>query len=748
MPRYAKGSRAWGECRRSGKRLLLRDMVRDGQFPNMLVAPDWYEPRHPQERLISAGDGVALYNPAPETGGEGDEQTFRFPAVDPQTFQAIQNPIWGFTTSDVTTEVTGGAVTYVDSLCSYTQGASSPIVMGIPPAAQVGDLLVVTIHATASVGAVTAPTGWNLLGVLSGGGVSADYLLSDPGVGSVILAYRFMQLGDTQVSIPISGTAASVRYGGCVHAFRNADPVHPFPQALVDYSAYQSLAGNDGTVTQYVNTPVMNNAAPGSKVLAFGYCPGTDPNPIFSGFPYQVVGAYDALEVGEQLVSGGYNGYFSLVFSPLQNELSNLLPYGFRNYVNWTATNVTVDDAALTNPTITRTDPTLATARHELSYSVNLVSGQTYSLMAYNAKDNSGNADFLYLAVDNGTTEIGATYAKGTNAYIKNGTFGGGGFLREYTKASNASGDATSCNHAICAVFTASVTGPHTIRVGNTTVAGNPVSNMGSASDGLFMWHTILATGETLSPPWGSLATTGSAATAVAGTRARIIRDLNMASTQPFRVYALEIKANNRDPDLVRLSVNHNTLAELASSRLTINDSGPGNFNVSAVASGCVDKWQNLGSGKFYFEVTPGALWESAASQRTAVTVAIPWARGLFPHQGTEAFQFNQLGLYSYMNNGEVNVNAVNVATVATWDNTAGTVIGCSVDFINNEIKFYKNGSAVYTASLLAAHRDVPLRAAVQSTNTNSQGRQLTMNFAGPMQYLPSGFLPYDWENA
>ena len=64
--KYADGALAWGECRRSGKRVLRRDMVEDDQIPGMLVARDWYEPRHPQEFPISVTDPEALWKPSPE----------------------------------------------------------------------------------------------------------------------------------------------------------------------------------------------------------------------------------------------------------------------------------------------------------------------------------------------------------------------------------------------------------------------------------------------------------------------------------------------------------------------------------------------------------------------------------------------------------------------------------------------------------------------------------------------------------
>lgn len=75
MP-YARGKKAYGECGRSGKRVRLSDMVEDGQTEGMLVAADWYEPKHPQEIEPDLTDPEALARPAPELStpdGEGDE---------------------------------------------------------------------------------------------------------------------------------------------------------------------------------------------------------------------------------------------------------------------------------------------------------------------------------------------------------------------------------------------------------------------------------------------------------------------------------------------------------------------------------------------------------------------------------------------------------------------------------------------------------------------------------------------------
>ena len=63
---YAKGRHALGECARSGRKMLLSDMIADGYYPNLIVDPAWYDPKHPQESLPSVIDPVVLFRPAPE----------------------------------------------------------------------------------------------------------------------------------------------------------------------------------------------------------------------------------------------------------------------------------------------------------------------------------------------------------------------------------------------------------------------------------------------------------------------------------------------------------------------------------------------------------------------------------------------------------------------------------------------------------------------------------------------------------
>lgn len=50
--------------------MRYRDLVEDGHVPGLLVHPDWWEPKHPQETPPDMHDPVALYRPAPEISVE------------------------------------------------------------------------------------------------------------------------------------------------------------------------------------------------------------------------------------------------------------------------------------------------------------------------------------------------------------------------------------------------------------------------------------------------------------------------------------------------------------------------------------------------------------------------------------------------------------------------------------------------------------------------------------------------------
>ena len=75
---YARGDRAWGRCARTGERVLLKDLVRDGQT-GLLVTREAYEPKHPQEKPPrNIFDPQTLRRPAPDNDVTGTFTTATF----------------------------------------------------------------------------------------------------------------------------------------------------------------------------------------------------------------------------------------------------------------------------------------------------------------------------------------------------------------------------------------------------------------------------------------------------------------------------------------------------------------------------------------------------------------------------------------------------------------------------------------------------------------------------------------------
>lgn len=69
---YARGTHAVAECQRSGQKMRYKDLVEDGHVEGLLVHPDWWEPKHPQEVPVEVTDPIALSRPAPEISIEAD----------------------------------------------------------------------------------------------------------------------------------------------------------------------------------------------------------------------------------------------------------------------------------------------------------------------------------------------------------------------------------------------------------------------------------------------------------------------------------------------------------------------------------------------------------------------------------------------------------------------------------------------------------------------------------------------------
>lgn len=93
---YALGRHAIAECQRSGQKMRYRDLVEDGHIAGLLVHPDWWEPKHPQEIPIEVTDPIALYRPAPEISieeGYGDPENLDGNTTPTTTFNPVAGTI-------------------------------------------------------------------------------------------------------------------------------------------------------------------------------------------------------------------------------------------------------------------------------------------------------------------------------------------------------------------------------------------------------------------------------------------------------------------------------------------------------------------------------------------------------------------------------------------------------------------------------------------------------------------------------
>ena len=86
MSSYAKGSKAFGFCDRTGFRYPLRDLVRqieDGRWNGLLVGRDVVDQDQPQLKLgdVNANDPQALRFPRPDSSIDESRALFAFDPV-------------------------------------------------------------------------------------------------------------------------------------------------------------------------------------------------------------------------------------------------------------------------------------------------------------------------------------------------------------------------------------------------------------------------------------------------------------------------------------------------------------------------------------------------------------------------------------------------------------------------------------------------------------------------------------------
>lgn len=636
-------------------------------------------------------------------------------------------------------------VVHIDSLCTYEYSfaLSSPRTFLLPAGAEVGDLLFFAAEVQLGT-AFTMPAGWNVLCALGAG--TNDFGAVDTAYRANVFAYRFMQLGDTQIDISFvgsSGTGSTI--GGCVHAFRGVDPLRPFPQALYNPMEQSTVVGYD----HHLPFPYMNNAAIGSKIVNFGVRE-LFPNvyPVFGVGEVEIVHALDWIDT-EDLVAGANSlGLISMIYPGEQDELDNLLTHGYRNIgTGWTINGVVVNDSDGLDPPLTDVETVVGgPARHDITKQVALTAGQTYSWMLY-VRPDGVTTESLYITVDDGVTgEYGLTWVRSANNWASNGTIGIANYYDPKWSIFSPGVD-PDYDSVICFTFTANITGLHTLCLGGTRTPSSAVSTITSTTRGFNLYMQVLATGEHFSPPTKALRSTGAAVPSARGMYPRIVRPLELgANGGRWQLYGFEIKAAGAIPDFVRLTSGYVNSVLWGDDQLSITSAISPSPSV-AYATGCIDPWQHSASGRFYFEMTCHATnWESAAFARTSVGVAVSWARAIPYTTDTGVFVYDGKGAYQYRNDGRTSADEAVTTGLATF--TAADIIGVEVDYTTSEVRFYKNGALIRTETITVEDRIGPLRAVVIGSSSYSTTREVTLNFAGPFAYLPVGAVAYDWENS
>lgn len=71
---YAPRDNTLGICAKSGKQMRLGDMVEDGYYEGLMVDPAWYDPPHPQEKLLPIFDPESVERPSPDLDSAQSEE--------------------------------------------------------------------------------------------------------------------------------------------------------------------------------------------------------------------------------------------------------------------------------------------------------------------------------------------------------------------------------------------------------------------------------------------------------------------------------------------------------------------------------------------------------------------------------------------------------------------------------------------------------------------------------------------------
>lgn len=104
-------------------------------------------------------------------------------------------------------------------------------------------------------------------------------------------------------------------------------------------------------------------------------------------------------------------------------------------------------------------------------------------------------------------------------------------------------------------------------------------------------------------------------------------------------------------------------------------------------------------------------------------------------------------GTYGWAQNGTLWTGSTGTTGTA-WGAAVGTVLGVLVDYANQQVRFYKDGSLVHTFSMVTAeeHQTLPFLLCVTNSPTGASVFEYVANLTGPFgSRKPSGAKAWDW---
>jgi hypothetical protein len=470
-------------------------------------------------------------------------------------------------------------------------------------------------------------------------------------------------------------------------------------------------------------------------------------------------------------VGTNYGGHTLAAIQAGRHKASNLLRYSHTaDSAAWTHTNVTVNTAGVAYGSGTAKGnaaiyQTAANAKHYIEQSVDLEAGKTYVFAvrgsSYTHYLSSNDRNWLtYEKPD--TTEHGAGFS------VAGPTTNAGTPIQDLTGstevvvggAGNPSVSFTTGDNlwqfyggTYSILIHADVTGTYKVRV--HLRSGNTDANTAQAGNTSRVFHlagAVLQEGP-VAAQMANFLETGS--TAIESSNYELLAPWKAASVLATAGWALTTfrrGGSTKRPVCtlfshgrgIRFDIDDNSILD---SRL-LDQSGMDGYE-SLTSSHVV--YEFLAGKKFYFEVEVDSWGTGSADVSYCIGVAPTEAQNNWYNNSAAptGLAGNYTGQYVYRSTGVTRNNGGAGSSVAAW--TPGDFIGCGIDFTNDEITFYRNGTLVATHAIATSQQKYALwntmLGCFSEYAVDKQAR-FTWNFRGPFGgRKPSGFVAFDFDN-